>query len=43
MVARGESDGGIGKVGEGDLEVQTISYNINDLQGYNVQNREYGQ
>ena len=34
---------GGGEKGERDQEVQTSSYKINKPQGYNIQNKEYGQ
>ena len=43
MVTSGERIGGWGKIGEGDEEVQTTMYQINKLQGYIVQHREYSQ
>ena len=35
--------GNKGEVEAGDLEVQTTTYEINNLQGYIVQHREYCQ
>ena len=36
MVARGEVGGWIGELGEGEQEVQTTSYKINESKGCNV-------
>ena len=38
---RGE--GVCGGIGEGDWEIQTFSYKINESQVWNVQHEEYGQ
>ena len=35
--------GGLSETREGDKEVQTSSYGINNSQGYGVQHGEYGQ
>ena len=41
VVARGEDGSRLGEIGEGDLEVQIASYEINH--GCNEQQREYSQ
>ena len=43
VVTRGEREGGWGKIGVGDQEIQTTMYKINKLQGYIVHHREYSQ
>ena len=40
MVTSEEKEGGWGKMGVGDQEIQTTTYKINKLQEYIVQNRE---
>ena len=35
--------GQAGKIGLGDQEIQTTTYEINKLQGHNAQHREYSQ
>ena len=45
VVTSGEREGGRGKIGVGEEEVQTIDtmYKINKLQGYIIQHKEYSQ
>ena len=43
VVTSGEREGGRGKIGEEDQEVQTTMYKINKLQGYTVQHRKHSQ
>ena len=43
MVTTEKKEGGRGKKEVGDEEVQTIMYEINKLQGYSAQHREYSQ
>ena len=43
VVTSGERVGRRGKSAVGDLEAQTTMYEINKLQGYIVQHREYSQ
>ena len=43
MVSSRESEGGRGKIGIGDKEVQTSRYKIKKLHGCNVQHREHNQ
>ena len=43
MVTTGERNEGREKKGVGDYKVQTTIYNINKLQEYIVQHREYSQ
>ena len=43
VVTCGEREGGRGKIGEEDLEVQTVMYKVNKIQRYIVWCREYSQ
>ena len=40
VIARGEASGWMGKIGEGNQEVQTCNYRISKSQGYAIQHKE---
>ena len=43
VVTSGKREGMRSKIGEGESETQTTMFEINNLQGYIVEHREYSQ
>ena len=43
MVVREEEGGGMGKIGEGEWEIQASTYGMTKSWGYKAQHREYSQ